>query len=318
MKIHLATIRWKHLRGNQNINRFRQVVAQIIHEACFVLEAYKRLRLRYTTWVLPFETSPQLRNFFNDPSKTNRNLVIESQTIHLQLLSFKFRIGWNGNKWWRENHLILWIELFSIERGLKNNYQIFVCLSLQKCIVCWNVDFWIHSCTASSANWTIRASQSALSLNPFADDSILSSLVQSMQIITFIWQWIWKSKRLAYHYTEKISNPEKSFHTFWRQKMGISVLKKPRVSSRFPESRKGCSFRKCWNCSAHSKAHSEMGHMSDSDSSKKELSSRAEFHFGEHRSKTVQKGTGREHLDFQEGARGPYFRPKRKIILICA
>ena len=192
MKIHLATIRWKHLKGEQNINRFRQVVAQIIHEVRFVLEAYKRLRLRYTTWVLPFETWPQLRNFFNDPSKTNKNLVIESPTIYVQLLSFKSKIGWNGNKWWRENHLIPWIELFSILRGLKNYYPTFFCLVFAKmylnlhCLLkCW---FWIHSCTASSANWTIRASQSAVSLNPFADDCILSSLVQSKQMIFFIWQ----------------------------------------------------------------------------------------------------------------------------------
>ena len=49
-----------------------------------------------------------------------------------------------------------------------------------------------------------------------------------------------------------------------------------------------------------------MRHMSDLDLSKEELSSRAEFYFGEHLSKTVQKGTGREHFDVQEGARGLY------------
>ena len=49
-----------------------------------------------------------------------------------------------------------------------------------------------------------------------------------------------------------------------------------------------------------------MRHMSNLDLSEEELSSRAEFYFGEHLSKTVQKVTGREHLDFQGDARGLY------------
>ena len=62
MKIHLVTIRWKHLKGGQNINRFRQVVAQIIPEVRFVLEDKNKLEFRYTRCVLPFETPRQLRN----------------------------------------------------------------------------------------------------------------------------------------------------------------------------------------------------------------------------------------------------------------
>ena len=128
-----------------------------------------------------------------------------------------------------------------------------------------------------------------MSSNPFVDDCILSSLVQSIQNYPFhLWSEFERTNALFIPIQKGFLTQRNHFICFDVKEWECQFKKTAKSPRGFLNQGKVAVFdRKCWSCLVHSKPHSVMRHMSDLDLSKKGLNSRAEFFFGKVRADSI-------------------------------